>query len=147
MITILNTLGEDGKPNSHEILDLMTKSRILRAVQSAILQPNIHVLGAACDMAELELKAWGASELVTLSEWLDEQNIELDRSSKHRFANILTKLYRDTYNRQPRVVARPDKQGRYLKKASAFTQDELEVVRRAWALYEKTPARGTYVQK
>ena len=147
MITILNTIGDGTKPNTHEILDLMTKSRLLRAIQSTLLQPDTHVLGVACDVAELEINALEANELTTLSEWLDEKGIELDRSGKHKFANILTKLYRETYGRQPRVVARPDNKGKYIKKASAFADEELEVLEKAWKLYEIMPTRGAYVKK
>jgi hypothetical protein len=70
-----------------------------------------------------------AKDLITLSEYLESQGLELTKADKHRLAGKITLLYkRDNQGRKPRVITRPDKRGLWQLKVNGFRFNELHIL-------------------
>lgn len=138
----------DGDTGEETILDLQSKGTILRLVKLSVMNPEKYKITLHEDYSELEEKT-EARDLVTLAEWLLERNIELDKTNFHQLASLVAKMYKQRYQKVPRVIARPDSRGRYLKKAYGFEVEELGVLQDALdelnkrAVVETKPAKTT----
>lgn len=130
MEVVATILGENKSTNQIEYLETMTKAQIIRLLKKYLLDEgrgNI-VLALAGDISEMEEKP-EAKDLLTLSEWLDENHYHLDTSAKYKLANIVAQKYKDTYQKLPRKIARQDSRGKYLKKSYGFTREELSILK------------------
>ncbi|MBW4629139.1 MAG: hypothetical protein KME49_27435 [Brasilonema octagenarum HA4186-MV1] len=142
-ITAILTDSETGEQT---ILDLQSKSTILRLLKLSVKTPERYEITLQEDYSELEEKT-EAKDLVTLAEWLLEKNVELTKSNFHKLAGLVAKMYKERYQKVPRVIARPDSRGRYLLKASGFEVEELDVLQDALdelkrhAVVESKPAK------
>lgn len=144
MNIILNKLN-GSIVNDVEYLDTMGKHAILQAIRGHLATPAKIVIALACDVDEMTKQLTPAKDLLTLGEWLDELNIELDTTEKHRLANLVSRLYKKEKQTNPRKIARQDSRGRYLKKSYGFDEGEIYILE--MALEELKTMRSTITHK
>ncbi|RUR74926.1 hypothetical protein PCC6912_51040 [Chlorogloeopsis fritschii PCC 6912] len=126
---VLNILPPEHKKKEVEVvyLETLSKTNLLKRWQEAIAYPDRYIVAEAESMREL-MGDIPARELVTLNEYLEEKNIELDKGEYHRLATRVTERYLKEFKVKPRVVARADSRGRFMRKSSGYEQENLWII-------------------
>lgn len=128
---ILNTVPSDTRKQNQVIyLEQLSKAQILRELLNLATYPDTTVLALAEEIPDPDPTR--ARDMWTTSEFLEKKGVTLDRSQKHKFANKVTKYYKEAHQgMSPRVISRPDDRGRWLLKLNGYEYSDLPILERA----------------
>lgn len=126
---VLVELNEKPKRTNNIYLSDLKKPQLLAFLVKALKTPERYALAWA--EAYIDPFREEAKDLVTLTEYLEERGIKVDRSQKHRLANIINDMYLVEYGTPPRSTYRPNSSGKWLSKASGFKRSQLYLLDRA----------------
>ena len=126
---VLNVLPSDGKNKPVEVthLDNLSKANILKRWEECLAYPDRYVVA----LAESTKKMAGdtaAKDLVTLGEYLDSKGIEMDKGDYKRLATKVAQMFTEVYMVRPRIVARPDINGRFTNKSYAYEDTDTWII-------------------
>nr|WP_290225673.1 hypothetical protein [Trichocoleus desertorum] len=100
----------------------------MKELGNVLLYPESYLMAIAEDA---QIDDTEAKDMYTLSEWLADKGIELEKSGFHKLANIVSRKYRAVTGAAPRTITRPDDRGKWLIKANGFKKDELHILEEA----------------
>lgn len=116
-------------------LDDLDKERLLDFFKSAALDPETYVIAVATELVKSSV---APKDMITVSEWLEEQRIRLTDSEYKKLSMMASNLYAKEYGTRPRWIFRPSKEktGRqtWSSKFRGFEPSRLSVLQEA---YEK----------
>ena len=135
MQVYLNTLPVPGKPNANEIflIESLTRKQILDKLRDSVVYPDRYFLAQA-EPIQSSQEEEDASKLLTLTEYLDKNDIVVSEGSFHLLATRVAKEYIKEYGVKPRRVHRKSPNtGKANNKAYAYSKDQLWVIDRVLA--------------
>lgn len=130
MQIVLNIIPvQPNKPVDVVYLSTLSKGNILKVVSEHLIYPDRYVLTFAENLKKMSGDT-EAKDLITLAEYIESKGIEIEKGEYHKLANHIAKVYLDHYRAKPRIVARPDDRGKFMKKSYGFDMDELWVIQK-----------------
>lgn len=130
---VLNILPPGDRLESVEVvwLETLSKKNIIKRWTEALAYPNRYIVAEAESIKKMTGDT-PTAELTTVPEYLEEQGVEVpDKGDFARLTNNVAKLYKEQYKVTPRMIARPDSRGLYMKKSYAYEDVDLGLIEKA----------------
>lgn len=135
---ILNQIEND-QPNLVVYCDDLMKPELLRLMAEISKYPDRYQLAIADKLPLTEEVQ--PRDYLTIGEWLEEIDVEIPTGWKHRLSRRASEKYQELYGTKPRIVFRPDSQGRYRIRAQGYAPNQLYILEDIFTdIAEKNPS-------
>lgn len=91
------------EPNEVLYLGDLRKDQVLETLHKAAMCPESYTIASA---SKYRLVRVEPKDMITLREWLEEQEIELSQAEYARLRSLASKLYLEKYGQRPRDIFR-----------------------------------------
>ncbi len=131
---VMNVLPPQSSPEPVKVmyLETLTKGNLLKLLEEASFYPNRYILATAESVKALQNEDVAPKDMITLAEYLDGHGIELEtKGDYHKLATQVAQSYTEKYKIRPRIVARADSRGRFMKKSYAYLAEDVDIIENA----------------